>query len=511
MNRYFFYPLLSLMAFALPLQAQDNEGFNHREEARIALENDLDDFHRENFSNFTFKTKTSSLQQEALETITRTVVLSEAGTLATQLGEDMNRIDTLIVRGPINDEDLSTMWSASFYGVLQHLDIGQATLESGVIPRFAFCRPSDQVDPSTGLFYTLWLKSIILPEGVTEIDESAFSYATKLEEVTFPSTLRKVGKYAFSDCTALRSDPLVFPEGFEEIGKYSFYHCPALRGKVELPSSIRKIDERAFWQAKISSINLPEGLETLGDGVFQLCLLKEVILPESCQDLSGDGHLGFNQYLEKVYLPEGIDSIPDRFFTSCINLREVSLPSTVVHIGGQAFHSCNTLKELKLPENLVSIGERAFTCLTNLEEICFPPTMREIGPASCDGWDNIKKIYCAAPVPPVCTESKTSSGHSHSSPFGSYDYNDGSGTPSSTPVYIPKGTLEAYKNAPGWNYFYNFIETDEFPLTEIDAIQTSTTEGDGRMYDLMGRRINKPAPGQIYIQNGKKFVCPTNK
>lgn len=131
------------MAFALPLQAQDNEGFNHREEARIALENDLDDFHRENFSNFTFKTKTSSLQQEALETITRTVVLSEAGTLATQLGEDMNRIDTLIVRGPINDEDLSTMWSASFYGVLQHLDIGQATLESGVIPRFAFCRPSD--------------------------------------------------------------------------------------------------------------------------------------------------------------------------------------------------------------------------------------------------------------------------------------------------------------------------------------------------------------------------------
>lgn len=469
----------------------------------MALENDLDGFHRESFSNFTFKTKTSSLQQEAQEYITRTVVLSEAGTLATQLGEEMNLIDTLIVSGPINDDDLYTMWSASFYGVLQHLDIGQATLEGGVIPRFAFCRPSDQVDPSTGHSYAIRLKSIILPEGVTEIDESAFSYAIKLEEVTFPSTLRKVGQYAFSDCIALKTDPLVFPEGFEEIGKYSFYHCPALKGKVELPSSIRKIDERAFWQAKISSINLPEGLETLGDGVFQLCLLKEVILPESCQDLSGDGHLGFNQYLEKVYLPEGIDSIPERFCIVCENLREVSLPSTVVHIGGQAFYDCDSLKKLKLPENLVSIGERAFNSLTNLEEICFPPTMREIGFYSCIGWNNIKKIYCAAPVPPVCLISDDYS------PFGSYDYNGG--TPKSTPVYIPKGTLEAYKNAPGWDYFHNFIETDEFPLTEIDAIQTSTTEGDGRMYDLMGRRISKPAPGQIYIQNGKKFVCPTNK
>lgn len=157
----------------------------------MALENDLDGFHRESFSNFTFKTKTSSLQQEAQEYITRTVVLSEAGTLATQLGEEMNLIDTLIVSGPINNDDLYTMWSASFDGVLQHLDIGQATLEGGVIPRLAFFHPSEQTDPSTGRSYAIRLKSIIFPEGVTEIDESAFSYASSWKKSLSPPLYAK--------------------------------------------------------------------------------------------------------------------------------------------------------------------------------------------------------------------------------------------------------------------------------------------------------------------------------
>jgi hypothetical protein len=41
----------------------------------------------------------------------------------------------------------------------------------------------------------------------------------------------------------------------------------------------------------------------------------------------------------------------------------------------------------------------------------------------------------------------------------------------------------------------------------VDAIITDSDNAESApMYDLMGRRITSPAKGQIYIQNGKKFI-----
>ncbi len=46
------------------------------------------------------------------------VSLSQPGTLASALGDEINEIDSLVVRGPINAEDFHTIWSSSFYGGL---------------------------------------------------------------------------------------------------------------------------------------------------------------------------------------------------------------------------------------------------------------------------------------------------------------------------------------------------------------------------------------------------------
>ena len=91
---------------------------------------------------------------------------------------------------------------------------------------------------------------LIIPEGVEEINDVAFWYSNRLESISFPSTLRKIGDNSFSNCPKLRR--VVLPEGFEEcivqcfmeneslelidfpvtltrLGWMTFAHCPNLK------------------------------------------------------------------------------------------------------------------------------------------------------------------------------------------------------------------------------------------------------------------------------------------
>ncbi len=54
----------------------------------------------------------------------------------------------------------------------------------------------------------------------------------------------------------------------------------------------------------------------------------------------------------------------------------------------------------------------------------------------------------------------------------------------------------------------NFIETDNFPSAGIVCVEAEEKEQDNNIYDLSGRKAETPVPGNIYIQNGKKFVHP---
>ena len=95
--------------------------------------------------------------------------------------------------------------------------------------------------------------------------------------------------------------------------------------------------------------------------------------------------------------------------------------------------------------------------------------------------------------------------------FSGFDFPDGFDTPV---VYIPKGTINKYKdtsrNCMGWEKFWNYVEIDpsEFPTTAIDFPAIVETQSkDDSVYDLMGRKVELPQKGNVYIQNGKKFVA----
>lgn len=295
---------------------------------------------------------------------------------------------------------------------------------------------------------------------------------------------------------------MVFSEGFERFGNLVFQNCRSLTGEVVLPSTIKEIGDGAFFCSKISSINLPEGLEKIGDAAFYACRLKEVWIPNSCQTIAGTNTFQQNYPLKKIHLPEGLGRIPSCFANDCWDLQEVNIPSTVKSIDRAAFEQCKSLKKINLPNGLETIEREAFYHCDSLEQIIFPATLNFLGQECCSYMPGLKRIYCMSSEPPVCKESTLNPGNS---PFGKYNSDFYLRTPNDIPIYVPVGTAEKYRNAWGWDYFTNFIETDDFP-TSIHNVTTEHYDSKNCVYDLMGRKVINPQKGQVYIKNGKKTL-----
>ncbi len=431
--------------------------------------------------------------------IHKDVKVTEAGKLAETIGSDINEIDSIVVCGPINDSDFNTLWSATFYGKLSVINLENAEVENGSIPPYAFFHADEQTD-DTGI-YVIGLKRIILPDNIKSIGGGAFVYAVRLEEINLPKGLRELGSYTFSDCTSLKTSPLQVPEGVTEIPPMCFKDCRSL-DEVVLPSTIKKIGEGAFFQAKLKHINLPEGLTTLDHQAFYASDLEEVSLPSTCMEFKGSQHFAENQNLKKMSIRSGISVIPMSFLYGDSNLTEFIMPPTVQIIEFQALWQCESLTDLVLPEGVDMIRTGAFAYCRAVKKLVLPSTVTYIESYAFQYFNSLEAIYCSAPVPPRCDENSANA-YGYTAPTFGPTPED---TPNDIPVYVPVGTSSLYAAAKGWNYFTNFIETDEFPSASVSEISIRKTSDDNEIYDLSGRKVIKPVPGQIYIQSGQKIM-----
>lgn len=75
----------------------------------------------------------------------------------------------------------------------------------------------------------------VIPEGVTSIGESAFSYRTGLTSIVLPSSLRTIYTNAFYYCTGLTS--VILPKGLTSIEGSPFFGCSNLTA-ITIPGSV---------------------------------------------------------------------------------------------------------------------------------------------------------------------------------------------------------------------------------------------------------------------------------
>lgn len=413
--------------------------------------------------------------------------VEEYGQLKAVLGDEWDKIDSLSVSGPINAADFRTIWECAFYGQLGILNLENAQIENNTIPSRALY-DSDKQFWEVDVPVYLNIRRIILPNSITKIGDLAFSRML-LERINFPTSLKELGLASFGNCHWLNVDPLILPEGITEIPVQCFVNCQNFR-KLVLPSSLRTICETAFYNTRISEVSFPENLDSIGMAAFEGSSLARAIIPNSCKKI---GSFVFNGCvsLREISIPSGMKRIPNSIVALCNSLETVNIPESVTDIGKGSFQYCGLLKNIKLPDGLKTIGSAAFDCC-DPDSIVFPESLERLGGESCHSWKNIKKIYSKSPTPPYCDT-----------------YSFGSGTPSDIPVYVPIGSADLYRNAMGWNYFTNFIETNEFPSSGIYGIKTDIRKSskaywtDGSLNIEMFDEPGLSVPYSVYTIDGR--------
>ena len=118
------------------------------------------------------------------------------------------------------------------------------------------------------------------------------------------------------------------------------------QGVITFDGPVTNIGQEAFSGSNITSIVIPESVQTIGASAFH-----------SCYELTS------------ISLPENLKNIDFATFAYCKKLPKISIPRNVTSIGPSAFYGCYVLDSLTIPENVTSIGEKAFYSCSSLKTI----------------------------------------------------------------------------------------------------------------------------------------------
>ncbi len=227
------------------------------------------------------------------------------------------------------------------------------------------------------------LTSISIPESVTSIGNGAFSGCSGLISVTIPNSVTSIGGSAFSNCSSLIS--VTIPNSVTSIDRFVFASCNSLT-TVNIPNTVTSIGSLAFARCtSLATITIPESVTTIGSRAFDSCSSLTSVTVESDAIMSTKWASGktissiFGGQVTKYVIGDAVKVIKDYTFYACSNLTSVTIPNGVKSIGSYAFHGCSSLTDITIPNSVIDIGYSAFYSCSSLSSIAFTPDIPDIG------------------------------------------------------------------------------------------------------------------------------------
>lgn len=365
-----------------------------------------------------------------------------------------------------------------------------------------------------GCFAGSGLTSVTLPDNVTSLGEEAFARCASLAEVNIGKGLKQIKDKCFAE-SGLKSVSL--PSNVTSIGVEAFANCASL-ATVDFGSGIREIPENCFRSSGLTEITLPESVTNVGEWAFAGCVsLRSLTVcgPKTFDESAFNIYKTTTDYIN-VYIDDLADWCERSTFAnqySCpfvaggnegklsslyLNgelVENLVIPDGVVRVSDYSFYNCGSIKTVVVPDGVMAIGEYAFYC-PEMTKVTLGNTVSIIG-ISAFYSGNLTEFICYNPVPPA------NSGLNYYDDFT---------------VYVPAGSVDAYKNSEAWRYF-NIKPIGEGGVEEIGGDGVSVSVVDGRIvvsgaddddvvevYDLSGRRVYAGVAAEIPLTDGGVYV-----
>lgn len=243
-------------------------------------------------------------------------------------------------------------------------------------------------------------------EGADEVVPSDEPQTARLAVNEAEELIRSIINRGFSSSAAEvaeNSRPDLQPESFDWLytltptgavitGVRQNYGVLVLPDRLEDQPVIAIADEAFAYSDRITRIELPKSLMSLGEGAFRACAkLESLVLPDALTALPRRLCLGCGE-LKSVNLPAGLISIGEEAFRSCGKLEKLALPDALRTIEPSAFEECTALVEVGFGKNLETVGDSAFGGCSALESIEIPDGVNSIGVSAFGGCRNLRKI-----------------------------------------------------------------------------------------------------------------------
>ena len=298
------------------------------------------------------------------------------------------------------------------------------------------------------------LAEVTLPATVDSIGGYAYSGCNSLTTVAIPATVRATGEGAFSRCAALASASV----DCATLGADAFKGCTAL-ATVNLGTGVNTIGAGAFagcTALQSPTVATPSAITGIGAEAFASSGVTEFNF-KACTKLTAVGQWAFaNTGLTSIDLPESVESLGDGAFFYNTQLKQLRLPASVVTIGDYVLAGSNAVaNDTVLSRGLVKIGSYALYNWNRVAQLIIPKTVESIGTKAMAGMTALKNLYAEPLTVPESADSL----------WAGVDQ-------STVTLYVNSAAVSDYKAAEQWKEF-KIIDDPTLNVTDVTATAAS--------------------------------------